>query len=194
MTASNAGGSGSATSEPTGVVVPPAPVNSALPVISPSSPQQGVAESTTNGTWSNSPTSYAYQWEDCNSAGESCSNISGATSSSYTPVEGDVGHTLRVKVTATNAGGSGSATSEYNKGVLPAAPVNSAPPVISPSTPQQGVVESTTNGSWSHSPTCYAYQWEDCNSAVEPARMSLVRRPRAIRPWKVMWGMSCASR
>jgi P2-related tail formation protein len=167
VTATNAGGSGSATSEPTAVVVPPAPVSSVLPVISSSSPQQGVAESTTNGTWSNSPTSYSYQWEDCNSAGEACTNVSGATSSSYTPVEGDVGHKLRVKVTAANAGGSGSATSEPTAVVVPPAPVNSVLPVISSSSPRQGVAESTTNGTWSNSPTSYSYQWEDCNSAGE---------------------------
>jgi large repetitive protein len=167
VTATNAGGSGNATSEPTAVVVPPAPTDSVLPAISPSSPQQGVVESTTNGTWSNSPTSYAYQWEDCNSLGESCLNISGATSSSYTPAAGDVGDRLRVKVTASNAGGSGSAVAEPTVAVVPPAPTNSVLPVISPSSPRQGVAESTTTGTWSNSPTSYAYQWQDCNSAGE---------------------------
>ncbi len=167
VTASNAGGSGNATSEPTAVVVPPAPADSVLPVISPSSPRQGVAESTSTGTWSNSPTGYVYQWEDCNTAGESCTSISGATSSSYTPVEGDAGHKLRVKVTATNAGGSGNATSEPTAVVVPPAPTDSVLPVISPSSAQQGVAESTTTGTWSNSPNSYAYQWEDCNSAGE---------------------------
>jgi hypothetical protein len=38
-------------------------------------------------------------------------NISGATSSTYLPVSGDVTKTLRVIVTATNSGGSTAATS-----------------------------------------------------------------------------------
>ncbi len=68
--------------------------------------QQGDTLTTTNGSWTGSPTSYAYQWQDCNTSGASCSTISGATSSSYTLASGDVGHTIRVAVTATNAGGS----------------------------------------------------------------------------------------
>ncbi|MGH2832534.1 MAG: hypothetical protein ACRDK2_07130 [Solirubrobacteraceae bacterium] len=167
VTATNAGGSGKATSNASNTVLPAAPTNSAPPSLSPLTPQQGVAESTTNGTWSNSPTSFSYQWEDCNSLGEACSNISGATSSSYTPVAADVGDKLRVEVTATNSGGSGKATSAASNAVVPPAPVNTALPVLSPSTPQQGVVESATNGTWSNSPTSYAYQWEDCNSAGE---------------------------
>jgi streptogramin lyase len=167
ITAVNAGGSGTATSTATAVVVPPAPVNSVLPVISPSTPVQGVGESTTTGTWSNSPTSFAYQWQDCNSSGASCTNISGATSSSYTPVEGDLGHTLIVKVTATNAGGSTTATSTATAVIVPPAPVNSVLPAISPTNPHQGTVESTTNGTWSNSPTSFTYQWQDCNSSGE---------------------------
>jgi hypothetical protein len=67
--------------------------------------------STSNGSWTGSPTSYGYQWEDCNSSGAGCTNISGAASSSYTLGSGDVGHTIRAMVTATNAGGSASASS-----------------------------------------------------------------------------------
>jgi hypothetical protein len=62
------------------------------------------------GTWSNNPTSYTYQWQDC-SPSSSCSTISGATSSSYVLQSSDVGNTIDLVVTATNAGGSTSATS-----------------------------------------------------------------------------------
>jgi hypothetical protein len=61
--------------------------------------------------WSGSPSSYGYQWQDCNSSGASCSNISDATSSTYTLQPSDVGDTTRSVVTATNAGGSTSADS-----------------------------------------------------------------------------------
>ena len=74
-------------------------------------PTVGEVLTTTNGTWTNSPTSYAYQWQDCNSAGGGCVNIGGATSSSYTVASGDVGDTIRCVVTASNAYGSASQAS-----------------------------------------------------------------------------------
>jgi hypothetical protein len=72
---------------------------------------QGDVLSVSQGSWSNSPSSYGYQWQDCNSSGACCAAISGATASSYTLAAGDVGHTVRAAVTATNAGGSGTASS-----------------------------------------------------------------------------------
>ena len=128
---------------------------------------QGQTLTTSDGSWTNSPTSYAYQWEDCNSSGASCSAISGATGSSYTLMSGDVGHTIRSVVTATNTGGSAAATSAATSAVTapaPAAPANTAVPSVSGQT-TQGQALTTSNGSWSNSPTSYAYQWEDCNSS-----------------------------
>ncbi len=114
VTATNSGGSTSATSAQTAVIAAPAPpaapANTALPQIS-GTPTQGNALTASNGSWSGSPTSYSYQWQDCDSAGANCTNISGATSTSYTLVAGDVSHTLRATVSAVNAGGSASATS-----------------------------------------------------------------------------------
>ncbi len=95
------------------------PENTGLPVASPETPDQAVPETTTNGTWNNNPTSYEYQWERCNSTGGECTTIAGATKSSYTPVEGDVGHTLVAKVTAKNSAGSSSARSKATKPVKP---------------------------------------------------------------------------
>ena len=44
---------------------PPAPVNTALPVIS-GTAQSGQTLSTSTGSWQNSPTGYTYQWARCN--------------------------------------------------------------------------------------------------------------------------------
>jgi virginiamycin B lyase len=95
------------------------PENTVLPVVSPATPDQAVPESTTTGTWTNEPTSYTYQWERCNATGGECKEISGATSSTYTPVEADVEHTLVAKVTAKNGGGSNSASSTATNKVEP---------------------------------------------------------------------------
>ncbi len=165
VTATNAGGSGSATSATTGVVqaaASPAPVNTAVPSIS-GTAQVSATLTASKGSWSNSPTSYGYQWQDC--SGGSCQNISGATSSSYAVLSSDVGDTVDVVVTATNAGGSGSATSATT-GVVQAAaspaPVNTAVPSIS-GTAQVSATLTASKGSWSNSPTSYGYQWQDCS-------------------------------
>ena len=96
----------SAVGPPVSELSPAAPANTAPPVIS-GSPVEGQTLSTSVGSWSGSPTSYFYQWQDCNAFGEGCMSIAGASSSSYTLAAGDVGGTVRVGVTATNAGRSG---------------------------------------------------------------------------------------
>jgi hypothetical protein len=85
-------------------VVLSAPSNISLPVIS-GTPQVGQTLTASNGTWTNSPTGFADQWL----AGGS--PISGATSSTFVPVSGNVGQTISVTVTASNAIGSMPATS-----------------------------------------------------------------------------------
>jgi len=162
VTASNAGGSGSATSAKTVTVLPAAPSSTALPAIS-GTPQQGQTLSVSNGSWTNNPTSYTYQWQDCTSS--SCSNVSGATSSTYTLQASDVGDTIDVAVTATNAGGSGSATSGKTATVTPPAPSNTALPAIT-GTAQQDQALTATAGSWTNNPTSYAYQWQDCSGSA----------------------------
>jgi hypothetical protein len=67
---------------------------------------------TTTGTWTNTPTSFSYQWSRADSSGGSYSNISGATSSTYNLATADVGKYLKSTVTATNDGGSASSTSD----------------------------------------------------------------------------------
>ena len=103
--ATNAGGTGKATSAATGTVVPPAPANTAPPTIS-GSTVEGETLNAGKGTWTGNPTSYAYQWEDCNTAGEECANINGATASSYELTASDVERRVRVVASASNAGGS----------------------------------------------------------------------------------------
>lgn len=81
------------------------PVNTSIPTIS-GTEQVGETLTATAGSWTNSPTSYAYQWQ--RNAG-SWADISGATASTYTLTEDDEGATIRVGIVATNSGGSSSA-------------------------------------------------------------------------------------
>jgi len=163
VTATNAGGSGSATSAPTAQVLPAPPTNTTAPSIS-GTAQSGQTVTASNGAWTNSPTSYRYQWRRCDSGGGSCSDISGASSQNYAVQDADVGDTLRVVVTAVNSGGSGSATSAQTAQVLPAPPTNVTPPTISGSG-TAGSTETASNGTWTGNPTSYAYQWKLCDTA-----------------------------
>jgi beta-glucanase (GH16 family) len=82
-----------------------APAETAEPVVS-GTVATGSVLSTTNGSWTGSPTGFAYHWQDCAQDGTGCSNITGATSSTYTVASGDAGHTIEAIVTASNGGGS----------------------------------------------------------------------------------------
>ena len=80
------------------------PVNTSPPSIS-GITTQGQALTETHGTWTNNPTSYSYQWQNCDASGSGCVNISTATSQTYTLMSSDVGRTIRVQESATNAAG-----------------------------------------------------------------------------------------
>src|SRR5213592_69758 len=99
------------------------PTNLTLPTVS-GTAQQGLTLTTTNGTWSGSPTSYTYDWTRCDTAGGNCAVISNTKSASYTLTSADVNHTLRAYVNATNSAGTGTALSAAS-GVVTA---TSAPP------------------------------------------------------------------
>jgi hypothetical protein len=86
------------------------PVNTALPTIT-GTAKTGQTLTAGNGTWTESPTSYAYQWQRCDTAGANCSIIAEATKQTYAIAPGDAGSTIRVAVTATNSAGPSSAAS-----------------------------------------------------------------------------------
>lgn len=140
-----------------------APVNTASPSIS-GTAKVGSTLTANEGTWSNSPTSFSYQWQRCASDGRGCGDITSATSKSYSPVTGDVGHALRVVVTATNADGHASATSGATDPVDSAnGPANSVRPAVS-GTAVIGGTLTVSNGSWSPTPSSFTRQWQRCDS------------------------------
>jgi hypothetical protein len=194
-----------------------APVRADRPEIS-GTAREGETLRTSNGTWSNSPTRYAYQWLRCDTRGDHCAPIRGATSTRLTLGREDVGDTIRVVVTAFNAAGSASAQSRATSVVdrdryrdrdrtsleapaptapatetpepaptepapaptepapaptepapAPAAPpvtapVNTAHPVIT-GVAQVGQTFTASAGTWSGSPTTYAYEWRRCDAS-----------------------------
>lgn len=148
----------------------PPPVNTAAPQIQ-GTPTQGQTVTCTQGTWANSPTGYSFAWQ------RNGSPISGATSSSYTIQAADVGQNLTCVVTASNAGGSGQASSAA---VVPVAsvqaPVNQTRPVIS-GTAAAGNVLSCSQGTWTNSPTGFSYQWIRNGSTVVGTSSSYTVQP-----------------
>jgi len=90
------------------------PSNTGLPAIT-GTAAVGQTLTTSDGTWSTTPTSFAYQWLRCPSSGGAADGsdcaVIGTTTNSYVVATGDVGFTLRAKVTATDTGGQTAAVS-----------------------------------------------------------------------------------
>ncbi|MDX6473239.1 MAG: large repetitive protein [Gaiellaceae bacterium] len=128
-------------------------------------PTQGVTLGASTGNWGGKlPIGFAYQWRRCDAAGASCSNIAGATSSSYTLATADVAKTIRVVVTASNTAGSASTTSAQTAQIVGATPVSQVLPAIA-GTPTQGQRLATSTGTWGGTaPMTFAYQWRRCDS------------------------------
>jgi hypothetical protein len=116
VTAHNSGGSGTATSAATAVVQASgnAPANTKGPSLS-GAVQEGATLIVDNGTWSGStPIRFDDTWQRCDANGNGCSTfIAHANVTSYTLSAADLGHTVRVEVTANNAYGSSYVTSAH---------------------------------------------------------------------------------
>ena len=142
-----------------------APVNTVAPVIS-GTTTLGSTLSSTTGVWNGNPTpTYGYQWR------RNAVNIPSATGSTYVLVSADSGAAITCVVTATNALGSSSATSNTITANTYAAPVNSSPPFISGATTIGSVLTSTL-GVWLNSPTSYSLQWNRNGSPIPSATTS----------------------
>lgn len=142
------------------------PSNTSAPVIS-GTQEQGQTLQTSTGSWSGTaPITFTYQWQRCDSHGNNCSFISGATSSTYKLTASDPGHTIRSFVTGHNSAGTGTGQSNHTDVIGSATPPNNtAPPTIS-GTPVVGATLTTTNGSWSGtSPITYQYKWRRCDTS-----------------------------
>jgi 6-phosphogluconolactonase (cycloisomerase 2 family) len=96
---------------------PQPPTDASSPTIS-GTDQRGQTLTASPGSWSGSPTSFAYAWQRCDAAGANCAAIAAATAVTYTLTEADVGATLRVAVTASNEVGPSSPASSAQTGLV----------------------------------------------------------------------------
>ena len=86
------------------------PTNSSSPAIT-GTATLGQTLTVSNGTWTNTPSTYTYSWSRSSTSGGTYTAISGATSSTYTVTADDVGQYLKATVTATNTAGTATSTS-----------------------------------------------------------------------------------
>ena len=140
-----------------------APTNRAAPTIT-GTARAGSRLTARRGSWSNSPTSFAYQWRRCTDRGERCKPIADATSATYRLASSDVGRRLLAWVTASND--EGSKTRVTPKTRVIAAPFRPPSNISSPSvsgTPQQGQRLTASKGEWRGTgPISYTYVWKRC--------------------------------
>src|SRR5207249_3735323 len=155
-------------------------------------PEAGQLLAAVPGLWEGGkPLTFTYQWRRCDAAGATCAAISSATAETYRPVSDDVGHSLKVLVTATSAAGTASTTTAPTAAVSPAGtspaarPTNLKPPVIG-GTAQAGQILTSSVGTWAGSPTKEAPATSRPTTGARPSPGSRARcrsgRPSRSRP------------
>jgi hypothetical protein len=119
-------------SAPTNLVAPKpvaGPTNTQLPEITGTAMEEETLTATT-GLWNGpQPISVSHQWYRCDANGNSCGGITGATAQTYQLTSADVGFTIRVTGTATNAGGSAFATSQQTPVIAAFGPTPQRPSI-----------------------------------------------------------------
>jgi hypothetical protein len=102
---------------------PAAPSNSIPPTVT-GAVMLGRPLSATTGAWSGTtPMTFAYQWQRCAAA---CTDISGATGTTYSPTRPDIGARIGVLVTATDTVGSTAASASPVGPVAATSPITTA--------------------------------------------------------------------
>ena len=142
------------------------PVNSSLPTIT-GTAQKGQTLTASNGTWGGvTPIGYAYEWQRCSASGSNCGSINNATNQNYVASANDVGKTIRVEVTATNADGKSQALSAATGSIADSGTAPVSTKQANPSgTPTAGETVKVDTGSWSGlKPITFSYQWQTCTA------------------------------
>lgn len=126
--------------------------------------RRGSTISTSNGAWSNNPTSFTYSWQRCDAAGAACATIPGQTARTYRLAPADVGRTVRAIVTARNADGTGRANTKPSPVIADdVTPANTQPPTIT-GTPVVGGTLTASEGTWTGAPS-FAFIWLQCDQS-----------------------------
>lgn len=139
----------------------PLPLNTAAPAIT--GTLRELEELTvSNGTWSNAPTSFAYQWYRNGVA------VVGATANTFDLSVNDEGNVIKARVTAINAAGARHAFSNEVTIMPGIAPTNTVLPSID-GAPFEDETLTANDGTWTGAPTSFTYQWKRDGVAISGA-------------------------
>jgi uncharacterized protein YukE len=166
VAAANSRGHTSATSKPTTAVLAGPPVSVGDPTVS-GTPAPGETLEASSGEWAGTaPLSYGYQWLSCSVPGE-CLAIPEATGSTYTVAPLELGSTIEVAATASNAHGQATASSDKTAPVHAILPHSTRLPSISGEL-LDGQLLKALVGTWTGTgPITYSYRWELCDANGE---------------------------
>jgi len=157
VTNTNSAGAGIAYSSARSLV--DSPYNTVLPTITSGSGGMriGSIQTVSTGTWSTGSTiTYTYQWQSSANA-TAWTNISSATSATYTPTIDVANLQIRASVTATAIGAS-TVTTASIQGFLPPQPT--AIPTIFDTNTVGSIITTTSSGTWPSTSSGFVYQWQ----------------------------------
>ncbi len=162
VTGANAYGQQTVTSAAVGPILANLPFDTSAPAIAGTAARGGQLQ-LSPGTWTPSDTVVAIQWQRCDTSGQNCTSISGATAVGYTVQVADEGHTLRATVSGGNPDGTVVAPTPPTAVVVALPPVPSTAPTVSGAA-EQGSVLTLNPGTWTPADVTLSYQWQDCSS------------------------------
>jgi hypothetical protein len=140
------------------------PLNTALPSIT-GDAIVGSTLTADDGSWQSTVDfETSRQWLRSNGSG-GFDPIPGAVGANYVLGVADAGHTIAVRVVATNSGGSSAPATSNAVGPVVGEPVNLEPPSISGSA-IEGETLTGDDGTWSGDPTTFARQWQRSNGGA----------------------------
>ncbi|MFE9457643.1 hypothetical protein [Streptomyces californicus] len=159
--------------------VTPARLASTKPPVITGAAKVGATLSASTGSWTATPSSYAYQWKADGAA------ISGATAASYAVPASLLGKKITVTVTARRTGDPDaqgtSAAVTIARGDAPKATV--APAVTGKA--KVGAVLGAGRGTWSPKPSSFAYQWKANGAAISGATAASYTVPASLLGKKI---------
>ena len=160
ITAGNPDGGAGSPSPATPAIQPAAPVSTVAPTVTGTARLAGTLTAAP-GTWTPAGgASFTYRWQRSTDT-STWTDIAGATSLTYTLGGTDVGHTVRVMVTASNVDGRASTPSAAT-GTVAQPPQNITPPAAPTGTLMDTYRLTADPGTWDTPGATIAYTWLRC--------------------------------